>query len=75
MFDNLREQASSSPFYEEEAKFQPAAGTPAPPSNRRSSGRFLGLSSIQRFVLAVMLMMIVCLLGSMTLLVAGKIVF
>ncbi len=75
MFDNLREQANSSPFYEEEAQFQPAAGTPSPSPVRRSSGRLLGLTSIQRFVLAVMLMMIVCLLGSVTLLVTGKIVF
>ncbi len=75
MFDNLREQANSSPFYEEEAQFQQAAGTPAPPPVRRSPGRLLGMTAIQRFVLVVMLMMIVCILGSMMLLVTGKFVF
>jgi hypothetical protein len=72
MFDNLREEASK-PFYEEEAKFQPALGTtseePASPS------RFLGMSSMQRFVIAVMLMLAVCVIGSMALLVMGKIGF
>ncbi|MCL4530552.1 MAG: hypothetical protein M1282_14200 [Chloroflexi bacterium] len=75
MFDNLREQANSSPFYEEEAQFQPAAGTPAPPPARPSTGRLLGMTAFQRFVLAVMLMMVVCVVGSMMLLVTGKIVF
>lgn len=75
MFDNLREQASSSPFYEEEAQFQPAAGTPAPPPVRRASGRLLGMTATQRFTLAVMLMMIVCILGSVVLLITGKVVF
>jgi hypothetical protein len=72
MFDNLREDAESKPFYEEEAKFQPAAGTsyyeePAAPS------RFLGMTSAQRFVIAVMLMLIVCIIGVMFLFVMNKI--
>ena len=73
MFDNLREQANSSPFYEEEAQFQQAA-TPAPPVVRRTPGRLLGMTATQRFVLVVMLMLIICLLGSMALLITGKIV-
>ena len=75
MFDNLREQANSSPIYEEEAQFQQAAGTSTPAPVRRSSGRLLGMTATQRFALAVMLMMIVCILGSMMLLMTGKIVF
>jgi hypothetical protein len=72
MFDNLREDAESKPFYEEEAKFQPTAGTsyyeePAAPS------RFLGMTSAQRFVIAVMLMLIVCIIGVMFLFVMNKI--
>ncbi len=73
MFDNLREQANSSPFYEEEAQFQQAAPS-APPVVRRTAGRLLGMTATQRFVLVVMLMLIVCLLGSMALLITGKIV-
>jgi len=69
MFDNLREEASK-PFYEEEAKFQPVAlDEPARPS------RFLGMTSFQRFVIAVMLMITVFIIGAMFLFVMGKIGF
>ncbi len=72
MFDNLREDAASNSFYEEEAKFEPPAGQssddePAIPS------RFLGMTSAQRFVISVMLMFTVCIIGAMFLLVMGKI--
>jgi len=71
MFDNLRDDAAASPFYEEEAKFQPAA-TSSPSSGSRSR-RILGMTAAQRFVIAVMLMITVCVLGTMLLLVAGKV--
>lgn len=70
MFDNLRDEAASSSFYEEEAKFQPAAGT-----GRKRSKRILGMTSIQRFVLAFMVMLAVCTIGGMVLLVTNKIGF
>lgn len=72
MFDNLRDEAASSPFYEEEAKFQPAAGTGSSP---RRSKRILGLTAMQRFVVAVMVMLAVCIIGSMVLLATDKIGF
>jgi hypothetical protein len=69
MFDNLREQANSTPFYEDEAQFQSVEGTnPTSPT----SSRFLGMSPIQRFVISVMLMIMVCAIGAMFLLVTGK---
>ncbi len=71
MFDNLREQANASPF-EEEAQFQPASSTVAPPPER-SSARILGTTGPQRLFLSLMLMMVVCLLGTMLLLITGKI--
>jgi len=73
MFDNLRDDAASSPLYEDEAKFQSAAGTISPEPARRSSGRFLGMTSLQRFVIALMLMIAVCVIGTMALFVLGKI--
>ena len=73
MFDNLREQASTSPFYEEEAKFQAAAGTTSEPATRSTSGRFLGMTAIQRFVIALLVMFAVCTLGTMCLMLTGKI--
>ena len=70
MFDNLREEVSAKSFADEEAKFQPAAGTETP---RRRSGRFLGMTPIQRFVVAVMLFLSVCVLGTLFLFVMDKI--
>ncbi len=72
MFDNLREDAASNSF-EEEAKFQPAAGTPSYDDEPAIASRFLGMTSAQRFVLAVMLLFTVCVIGAMFLLVMGKI--
>jgi hypothetical protein len=73
MFDNLREDAAASPFYEEEAKFQPAAGTSSPSYSGAKPKRFLGMTAPQRFVIVFMLAITVCLLGTMLLLVTGKI--
>ena len=70
MFDNLRDEAHS--FDEEQTKFQPASTATSGPIARRPS-RFLGMTSIQRFVIAFLLMMAVCVLGMMCLFVSGKI--
>lgn len=72
MLDNLREQANSSSFYEEEAQFQQAAGTTSAAPRLRSSGRILGMTPAQRFFIAVMLMFTVCILGALVLFVTGK---
>jgi hypothetical protein len=74
MFDNLREDAASSSYYEEEeaATLQPSASKPqffAPPSSKR----ILGMTGVQRFIIAVMFFLMVCLIGGMSLLVLGKI--
>ncbi len=70
MLDNLRDD-SSRPFFEDEAQFQPAdaSAIPAPPRRR---GRFLGMSPVQRFLISVMLMVLVCLLGALCSLAFGK---
>lgn len=70
MFDNLRDEAASNSFYEEEAKFQPAAGT-----GRKRSKRILGMTGPQRFMIVFMLMLAVCVIGGMVLLVTNKIGF
>ena len=73
MFDNLREQANSGSFYEEEAQFQQAASTTtAAAPQRRSSGRVLGMTAAQRFFIAVMLMSAVCIIGALVLFMTGK---
>jgi hypothetical protein len=72
-FDNLREDASK-PYYEENAKFQPATGT-APAFGAPSSRRILGMTGVQRFVIVFMFFLAVCIIGGMALFVTGKIAF
>jgi hypothetical protein len=69
MFDNLRDDSSNTFSEDIEAKYQPAAGY----TGRSSSKRFLGMTSMQRFVIAVLLMLTVCIFGAMALLLMGKI--
>ena len=73
MFDNLREQANSTPFYEDEADFNEAVSAPPKPQKTSTGGHFLGMTPVQRFIIAVMLLIAVCALGSMCLLITGKI--
>lgn len=70
MFDNLREESSKD--FEEQAKYQPAASTG---SGKRKSGRFLGMTSMQRFVVVVLLSLMTCAIGMLCLLATGKIMF
>ena len=72
MFDNLRDQTNSTPFYEEEAKFQSAVETTTDTPSRRL-GRLLGMTAPQRFLVALLLLFAVCSLGAMCLMVTGKI--
>jgi len=66
MFDNLREDAASG--YEEQGKYQSASG---PISGGRQK-RVLGMTSFQRFIIAFMLMLAVCMIGTMVMFVTGK---
>ena len=78
MFDNLRESADSS-FYEEESNDlykEPAAPTYKPvsmPKRRRSNGNgnFLGMTAQQRFILSFMLMLTVCIMGTVAMFLLG----
>jgi len=74
MFDNLREDAATNSYYEDEAKLRPAAGASTYRARPRSR-RILGMTSVQRFVITFMLMLAVCVIGAMALLVTGKIGF
>ena len=71
MLDNLRNQSSFQP--EEE----PSPQTPPPPplrGHRKNLDQMTGMKPQQRFALAVMLWVMVCLLGVVLLLVTGKII-
>lgn len=74
MFDNLRDDAAS--LYEEEDTLFPEEEIqPKAPAKRKSSGNLLGMTPTQRFIIAVMLMVAICTMGTMCLLVTGKIGF
>jgi hypothetical protein len=68
MFDDLREQAS------DDATFEPEP-TDAFTGLERSVTRrdFLGMTSWQRFVIALMLLMMTCILGVFCLLATGRV--
>jgi hypothetical protein len=84
MLDNLRNQAS---FQEEEEPLDSNAPKPPKPPKppkrpkspksprpRRSFDQMTGMTAQQRFALAVMLLVTVCLLGVMLLFISGKVV-
>jgi hypothetical protein len=68
MLDDFRQQADAS-ILDEELPPEPEQ-TP----RRRSSGRFLGMTPFQRFIIAVILLTITCLLSSFCLLVTERVV-
>ena len=69
-FDDLRNEVASQSFDdEEEAVYQPAGKT----SSRKQSSKFLGMTSIQRFVIVFLLMLAVCAIGPLCLFATGKI--
>jgi len=74
MFDNLRESASSSSFYEEESNelYKEPAPTPAASVTRRANSRFLGMTALQRFIVSLMFMFTVCILGLLALFTLGR---
>jgi magnesium-transporting ATPase (P-type) len=71
MFDNLRDDAASS-FYEEDT-VPPEEVEVVVPKKRKPQSKILGMTPVQRFVIAVMLMIAVCTLGTMCLLLTNKI--
>jgi hypothetical protein len=71
MLDDLRNSAVES-YAEESAP----SGESAPPPRRRSRNQesyFLGMTAPQRFIIAIMLFMMVCLLGSFCLILTDKV--
>jgi hypothetical protein len=70
MLDNLRGDAST-PYYEEDT-LPPEEVKVAAPRNR-SSGKLLGMTPLQRFIIATMLMVALCASGMVCLLLTNKI--
>jgi hypothetical protein len=74
MFDGLRKDASDTSGFDEPAELFPE-DKPAAPVRRKKRGQFLGMTAQQRFLIAVMLMIAVCLLGAMCMLITEKFAF
>ncbi|MFZ5878062.1 MAG: hypothetical protein ACOY0R_01710 [Chloroflexota bacterium] len=75
MLDNLRDEANSQPFFQDDADLTTAETTalPEPAAPRASGGRFLGMTSGQRFIISVMLLIMVCIIGFACLWMTGSI--
>lgn len=72
MLDNLRDQASNSPFFQGDEPNDPEL-EPKPTPVRRSSGRFLGMTAVQRLIFSIFLLATVCVVGVLCLLVTERI--
>ena len=74
MFDNLRESASESPFYEDDLNAMKEEVKPnaVRASGRRSGSRFLGMTPPQRFLISLMLFFTVCVMGTLAMFILGK---
>ena len=75
MFDGLRKDASDTSGFDDPAGFFPEDDPAAPGRRRRKSGEFLGMTAPQRFILAVMLMVTVCIMGTLVMVMFGKFAF
>lgn len=77
--DEFREAGA---FIDEEEPGPPEAGGGAPKSPKKttrssrygSSGGFLGITPVQRFILALMILMMTCLLGTFCLVLSGRVI-
>jgi hypothetical protein len=70
MFEDFRKQAESADFPDEFQEKPLSEETP-----RKVHSQFLGLTPIQRFIIALMLMFMITILGILFLMVTEKIVF
>lgn len=75
MLDNLRDDAGSSLYEEDDTLFpeEDAVVSIAAAPKRKASGKFLGMTPMQRLIIALMLMIAVCTLGTMCLFLTGRI--
>ena len=77
MFDNLRDESS---FYEEEPSDLYQEPEPAPQVRKaavrrtrpKQATRFMGMTAQQRFLIAFMLMITVCVMGLLAMVVTGR---
>ncbi|MBM3151594.1 MAG: hypothetical protein FJZ96_05220 [Chloroflexi bacterium] len=74
MLDNLRDQAASTPFPQDEDDLLLPEQPTETPGRRRAAFPLMNMLPQQRFILTAMLLVEVCLLGIVLLFITGKIV-
>jgi len=64
MLDDFRDEANASPYFEDEGTeyFEEV-------SHARGSRKYFGMTAAQRFIIAIMLFIMTCIVGSLALLV------
>lgn len=76
MFDDLRKEGDASPFFES-GEIEPLLDAPIKKKTGglqiKTSGKFLGMTAIQRFFISVLLLVMVIMLGLMLTLVTGAV--
>lgn len=72
MFDDLRNDAAKQYEEDVQADYQPASVST---TSMRRSKKFLGMTSMQRFVLVFLLMIATCIIGFLCLFAFGRIGF
>ena len=76
MFDDLRNDSQSSEFLDDEIDnlLEPKAKKERRLLKTRPSGKILGMTATQRFILSFLLLAVTCLGGFIMLLVIGRVV-
>jgi hypothetical protein len=67
MLEEFREQANTATFFEEEE--EPEEEAKRIPIKRK----FLGMTALQRFLIALMLLLMTCIMGAFFLVVTGRV--
>lgn len=75
MFENLRKQPNADKSFQAESAFSEERGFDTATARPSSRGLFLGMTPPQRLIVAVMMMIAVCVLGTLCLLLTGRIGF
>jgi len=69
MFEDFRKQAEEADFSDDDQEAELRVKT-----SRNNNGRFLGITPVQRFIIALMLLFMIIILGVLFLMVTSKIV-
>lgn len=74
MFDDLRDESQSAQFSDDDfdSLLKPKPAKVRKSFKLGSGGKILGMTASQRFILSFLLLTATCLMGSMLLLVSGK---